>query len=85
MVSGVEAALHGRGRDLESLEKEDVDESDDYDREDNRIEPVKRRIVLFALFVFLLPEKPLDFLRDIKVKDDDKTEQPPPTSEPDHP
>ena len=85
MVSGVERALHGGGRNLEGLEEEHVDERDDNHREDDRVEPVEPHIVLLSLLVLFFPEEPLHLLGDEEVEDDDEAEQPPIVPEPDHP
>ena len=71
-VAGIESPLHRRGRNPECLEKEDVDESHDYHREYHGIEPVVPRTVLLPFLIALLPEVPVNFLRDRRVEHDDE-------------
>ena len=85
MVPGVEGTLHRRGRDLEGLEEEDVDEGHHNKGENNGIHPLGQSRWLFAVPVARLPESPVDLLCHGHIENYNKTEQPPPSSEPDHP
>ena len=85
MVSGVQAAFHGRGRNLEGLEEENIDEGYHNHGEDDGIQPVQPHIVLFSGGVFLFPEEPLHFFGNEKVEEDAQAQKPPIVSEPDHP
>ena len=70
MVSCVQGALHGRGRNLEGLEEENIDESYNHYGKDDGVKPVQPKVVLFPGCVLFLPEEPLDLLGNYKVKDD---------------
>ena len=41
--------------------------------------------MFFSFLIFFLPERPLHFLCDVDVEDNNKSEEPPKTSEPDNP
>ena len=49
IVTGQQGTLHRGGRDLEGLEKEDVDEGHDDDGEENGIQPTQRHLQAAAL------------------------------------
>ena len=85
MVARVKGTLHRRGRNLEGLEEEHVDECDHHEREDDGIDPIEQRIVFFTLFVLFLPEQPLYLFGNVEVEDDDESKEPPVVPEPDHP
>ena len=85
MVARVKGTLHRRGRNLEGLEKEHVDERDHHECKDDGIDPIEQRIVFFTLFVLFLPEQPLYLFGNVEVEDDNESKEPPVVPEPDHP
>ena len=85
MVACEERTLHrGRG-DLEGLEEENVQESNNHDGEDDGIKPVQPYIMFLPFLVLLFPEEPLDLFSYLKVEDDSETYKPPVISKPNHP
>ena len=72
MVSGIERTLHGRGRNLEGLEEENIDECNDNHRKNDSVKPIEPYIVLLPFLVVLLPEEPLHLLGDKEVEDNDE-------------
>ena len=69
----------------QGLEEKYVDEGNDYDSEDDGIQPVKQGVPLFSLLIVLFPEFPLHLLGNVEVEDDNKTKEPPIISEPNNP
>ncbi len=85
MVSGVQAAFHGRGRNLESLEEENIDEGYHNHGEDDGIQPVQPKVVLLSGSILFFPKEPLHLLGDKEVKNDAQAQEPPIIPQPDNP
>ena len=85
MVSRIQGALHGRGRNLKRLEEENIDEGYHNHGEDDGIQPVQPKVVLFPGGILFFPKEPLHLLGNNEVEDDAQSQKEPIVSQPDHP
>ena len=83
MISRIERTLHRRGRNLKSLEKENIDKTDNNDGEDDGINPFSYKPLFDRSF--FSPKTPMDLLGKDGVKNDHTSEKKPIISELDHP
>ena len=74
VISREQRAFHRRWRNLERLEKENIDECYENNRKDDGIKPVQQSVPRFSFIVLLLPEQPFHLTGDMMVENRDKSE-----------